>query len=354
MEDLSVIELGLKVNNIIKEYNSVLLVASRGTFARKTLTQIGLNERRNMIEWSHFSSNPDIHDFDSKLDEILNLKLFGKILIIAVGGGSAIDAAKALSVMFPNRRKIQEILTNGVKIHDLISLDILAIPTTAGSGSECTTFATIWDKKNSIKASLDLPQLKPKMKLYCSSLLTTLPADLLLYSALDARSHAVESFLSLNSNNESQIYAKKSIKKSLDKLDRKNIGKEVLINLTESSKFAGMAINISRTSLSHAISYPLTLHLGIPHGLAAGFTLRAVWKKYKELYNYDAKLREIIDKATIEVENLELAKHVKKYADIKKILEVIPLVKQNSRFDNFKVKVKDSDIKEIICDSLKF
>ena len=354
MDDLSVIELGQKINHIIKEYDSVLLVASSGTFARKTLTQIGLNESGTMIEWSHFSSNPDIHDFDSKLDEILNLKLFGKILIIAVGGGSAIDSAKALSVIFPNRRKIQEILTNEVNIYELISLDILAIPTTAGSGSECTTFATIWDKKNSIKTSLDLPQLKPKMKLYCSSLLSTLPADLLLYSALDARSHAVESFLSLKSNDESQIYAKKSIKKSLHKLNGKNIGKEVLINLTESSKFAGMAINISRTSLSHAISYPLTLNLGIPHGLAAGFTLRAVWEKYKELYNYDPELRDLIDKATIEVENLQLAKHVKRYGDLKKILEVIPLVKKNSRFENFKVKVKDSDIQEIIYDSLRF
>jgi alcohol dehydrogenase class IV len=232
------------------------------------------------------------------------------------------------------------------------TLDVLAIPTTAGSGSECTSFATVWDRQNSMKRSLDLPKLKPKYVLFSSSLLQSLPDNLLLYSALDARAHAVESLWSLDATNQSKNYAKKSIETSLNHLNVLSRNEKDLVRLLKSSKYAGQAINISRTSISHAISYPLTLQLGIPHGLAAALTLRKVWERFHSFYDLSDNLKKLVDLATLEIEQLKLTNEISKYANKEQILNVIPQIKLNSRFANFIVKPDESVIRDILIDSL--
>ena len=352
MIDLSIHELGLQIERITKNYDSVLIVASKGMIKRKILTNLGFKNIDSIQIWSDFSSNPDIFDLDSQLDQIQKLNLSRNSLIIAIGGGSTIDVSKALSIMIPNDKKIIEILSMAQNAETLVTIDLLAIPTTAGSGSECTSFATIWDRENSIKRSLDLPQLRPKYALFCSSLLQTLPTNSLLYSALDARAHAIESLWSLNSDEQSENYARKSLEISLNKLGDISKNQKDLSGLLESSKYAGQAINVSRTSVSHAISYPLTLQLGIPHGLAAALTLRKVWERFHKFYSFNKSLKKIVDEATLEIESLKLANYVSEFTTREQIMKVIPQIKLNSRFANFIVKIDESEISDVINDSL--
>jgi alcohol dehydrogenase class IV len=355
MLDLSIDKLAIQVEKIVKKYDSILVVASKGTIQRNILKKLNLGNLSNVHIWSDFSTMPDATNLDSKFDQVQQLNLSYKSLIVAIGGGSTIDVAKAFATMIPNNKNVTEILLMVQNKVEIKALDILAIPTTAGSGSECTSFATIWDRNNSIKRSLDLPSLKPRYAFFSSTLLETLPASILLHSALDARAHAIESLWSLNANSQSRTYARKSIQISLNKLNGISVNKRDLAELLRSSKYAGQAINLSRTSISHAISYPLTLHLGIPHGLAAAWTLRKIWDQYGSFYDFEYDLAELVEQSTLELERLELTSEIAKYANLEQILELVPRITLNSRFANFVVKLDESDIADVIkeCFALK-
>ena len=351
MIDLSIDELEKQIEKITKNYDSVLIVATQGTLNRKSINMMSFKNINSISTWSQFSSTPDVFDLDSNFSLIQNLNLSDKSLIIAIGGGSTIDVAKALSIMIPNNKKIIQILSMDLNGEEVETIDVLAIPTTAGSGSECTSFATIWDRENSIKRSIDFPKLKPKYALFSSALLETLPTDVLFYSALDARAHAIESLWSLNSNEQSETYAKKSLEISLNKLGSFGKNQRDLAEMLKSSKYAGQAINISRTSISHAISYPLTLQLGIPHGLAAALTLRKVWERFHHLYDFTESLKKLVDEATLEIEKMELMKSILKFANREQVIRTIPRIKLNSRFENFIVKLDETEIIDLVNDS---
>lgn len=199
--------------------------------------------------------------------------------IIAVGGGSAVDTAKAVAThdAVEDDGALREVLKSGVDIPvDFDPKPVVAVPTTAGTGSEVTRWATIWDTKEKKKYSLSHPRLYPETALLDPQLTLTLPEKETVYAGLDALSHAMEAIWNKNHNPVSDMFALSAIeliRKYLPEL-RHNLGNiDLRAALLRASLFAGLAFSNTKTAIAHSISYPLTANFGIPHGLACALPL---------------------------------------------------------------------------------
>lgn len=191
--------------------------------------------------------------------------------IIAVGGGTIIDLAKIISIAYSNHcEKAEEVLTHKELKN---RLDLIFIPTTAGTGSEATSFAVVY--KDKIKFSVDNQSLLPGTIVLDPLLLKSLPVPILNSTVLDALAQGIESTWAKGATHESREYSKQAISLILDNIDKEN-SLDRLEKLQLASHFAGKAINISKTTLPHSISYPLTSHFNIPHGIAVFLTLPKV------------------------------------------------------------------------------
>lgn len=200
-------------------------------------------------------------------------------LVIAIGGGSAIDTAKAITAIDTagNEDWIDEHLKHNTPIPTLFNpKPVIAIPTTAGTGSEVTMWATIWDMKEKKKYSISHPSLYPKIALLDPELTLTLPEKETIYSGLDALSHAMEAIWNKNHNPVSDTFGLKAIelvREHLPELRQDPGNIDLRTFLLRASLFAGLAFSNTKTALAHSISYPLTAHFGLPHGLACSLPL---------------------------------------------------------------------------------
>ncbi len=198
--------------------------------------------------------------------------------IYAIGGGSVLDIAKVLSVFLPiaNDHKIQNLLEEDLDLYSKKKIYLTAIPTTSGTGAEVTQFATIWDNVNLKKYSVDHPSLLPNEYILDSAFLKTLSYENFLFPVLDCISHTLESIWNINRNSSSLECSEKALKiisKEIINLNPDNYLRMNFNDLLLASNLAGQAINTTRTSIAHAISYEYTIKLGVPHGLACSFTI---------------------------------------------------------------------------------
>jgi len=220
--------------------------------------------------------NPTFSSIEAAFNE---LRQYEYDTIIALGGGSAIDTAKAVSAIGVSGTEgwIDDHLKRGAPFPELFNpKSVIAIPTTAGTGSEVTMWATIWDMEKKKKYSLSHPRLYPEIALLDSELTLTLPEKETVYSGLDALSHAMESIWNKNHNSVSDTFALKAIelvRKYLPKLLHDPGNSDLRAFMFHASLFAGLAFSNTKTALAHSISYPLTAHFGLPHGLACSLPL---------------------------------------------------------------------------------
>lgn len=202
-------------------------------------------------------------------EKYLEVKQHGEVdLITAVGGGTAIDLAKIIAIAYSNDCESAAEVLASPNLDN--RLDLLFIPTTAGTGSEATTFAVVY--KDKVKYSIDRPGLLPAYTILDPLLLRSLPAAVLHATVLDALAQAIEAIWARASTAEAKQYAQNAVRLILANIEPTNTI-ERLSRLQEASHLAGKAINISRTTLPHSISYPLTSHFGVPHGIAVFLTL---------------------------------------------------------------------------------
>ena len=198
-------------------------------------------------------------------------------VVLAIGGGSAIDIAKCIAA-FNACRGIERQLATGEKKLDVMPLPVIAIPTTAGTGSESTHFAVIYVEGK--KYSLASPSLLPYAAIIDPVFTDALPPYITACTGFDALCQAVESFWAVGSTNQSRDDASHAIKLLLKSLvtavnSPDNISRD---DVMRAANFAGKAINISKTTAPHAISYPLTSNFNIPHGHAVALTLGHFFK----------------------------------------------------------------------------
>jgi phosphonate metabolism-associated iron-containing alcohol dehydrogenase len=205
-------------------------------------------------------------------------------VIVAVGGGSAIDTAKALMVGTAGHSfdELVAALAVGSAFVPACTKTLIAVPTTAGTGSEVTPWATIWDRARQVKHSLHLKQTWPSIALIDPELMLSLPPSVTLQSGLDALSHALESIWNVNANPVSDVFAVAAVHEILATLPLLMVqpgeiglrGRMALAALK-----AGMAFSNTRTALAHSISYEMTLRYGLPHGIACSFPLPMVLER---------------------------------------------------------------------------
>lgn len=274
----------------------VLLVTTPG-FTKRGLTGAvrGLLPGRDLVVLDNVRPNPaiDALERDARQLEGLNIRQ-----VVALGGGSAIDTAKVLTYMLASAGtgfSLRRYFEQQGELPDLAPLPLLAIPTTAGTGSEVTPFATVWDLAAAKKYSLASPRLFARTALLDPELTLTLPQDITIITGLDALSHAFESIWNRNANIMTRGYALQAIKIILHTLpalvsDLQDMG--LRFKMMEASTLAGLAISGTRTALAHSISYPITARHGMPHGLACSFTLPAILE-----YNAGADDGRLLDTA---------------------------------------------------------
>ena len=202
-------------------------------------------------------------------------------VIVALGGGSAIDSAKALICHTPSGQfaDLLAVLKQGGSLPSAGHKALIAIPTTAGTGSEVTPWATIWDQAGGQKYSLHQPCTWPEAAVIDAELMTSLPAGATLASGLDALSHALESIWNVNRNPVSMSLAVQSARRTMAALPAlmNNLGSLPLrADMAEAALLAGLAFSNTKTALAHSLSYDITLQHGVPHGLACSFSLPLV------------------------------------------------------------------------------
>lgn len=235
-----------------------------------------------VVFFDKFSPNPD---YSSVVEGVSLFKASGCDMIIAAGGGSAIDVAKCVK-LFCQMPEGTEYLKQDITPNDV---PFLAIPTTAGTGSEATKFAVVYYKGE--KQSVTHESCIPSIVLFDSSTLKSLPDYQKKATMSDALCHGIESFWSIKATDESREYARKAIKLILTNshsyLNNENSGNT---NMLIAANLAGKAINISQTTAGHALSYKLTSLTGIAHGHAAVLLLVEIWR-YMLSEAYETRLK---------------------------------------------------------------
>src|SRR5689334_22580169 len=224
--------------------------------------------------------NPDVASLAPLYRDFWRRGDAGEVLV-AVGGGSVIDTAKTLMVGTADAsfEALVALLATGKPFVPHRVTPLIAIPTTAGTGSEVTPWATVWDRGAGRKYSLHLPQTWPEAAVVDPSLTLSLPARPTLAAGLDALSHALESIWNVNSNPVSDTHAVAAARAVLATLPElmHDLGNPVLrARQALAAMQAGLAFSNTKTALAHSISYDMTLHHGLPHGLACSFTLPMV------------------------------------------------------------------------------
>ncbi len=202
-------------------------------------------------------------------------------IIVALGGGSVIDAAKVVAAAGGDFASIRRYLETGEEAGSSSAVPIIAVPTTAGTGSEVTSWAAVWDVVGERKYSLSRPDLYPEHAVVDPVLTLGVPRDLTISTALDALSHALESVWNRNANSISSHFAVCAAREILAHLPAlaDDLGSlELRRRMAEATLFAGLAFSNTKTALAHSLSYPITLARGIPHGIACSFSLPMVMR----------------------------------------------------------------------------
>lgn len=225
---------------------------------------------------SEVEPNPTYQNIDACVAEG---KRLGAESIIGLGGGSAMDCAKSTAAALKMGYKGID-LVQGAAVSD--ALPVIAIPTTAGTGSEVTAGAVISDKANHIKTAVFGPAIFPRAALIDPELTYTCPPAVTASSGIDVLAHSLDALTSVKANPATDalaVYAAKLVFTYLERVYKDGNDKEARNKMSEACVVAGLAFSQTGTTGSHACSYILTAEYGIPHGEACAFTLDAWFRE---------------------------------------------------------------------------
>ena len=298
----------------------------------------------DVVFFSDFQPNPD---YESIVKGVEVFKKNECDAILAVGGGSAMDVAKCIK-LYATMPFGSDYINQKIEPNDI---PFVAIPTTAGTGSEATRYAVIY--YNGVKQSITDYSCIPQAVLFDPSVLDTLPDYQRKTTMLDAFCHAVESFWSVNSTDESKKYSKKAIRLILKNMESYladgNVGN---MNMLMAANLAGKAINITQTTAGHAMCYKLTSLYGISHGHAAALCVSELWPYMIENTGkcIDSRGKEYLESVFKEIAKTMGEKNpldaAAKFQNIVKQLDLkAPEIKSEGDFDVLKKSVNPTRLK---------
>ena len=298
------------LSKIIKKHNAknVLLFCTKSCFKRfEKLINMELKGANYNI-YDNINPNPKSSEVLKALKILTNFDF-----ILAIGGGSVIDFAKLFRYCYDNKITPDKAINvnNGIKMTPLV-----AVPTTAGTGAEVTKFAVIYIEGK--KYSFENQSILPDYAIVDGRFSKDSPKYLKACCAVDALCQAIESYWSTNSNEKSKYYAKKAMELCREYLcayvnsNNKNVAQKMAI----AALFSGKAINISKTTAAHALSYKITTDYNLAHGHAVSLSIKELMKVNEKAQKVtDQRGREYVRKTVQEIKEILNIEDIDEYFD---------------------------------------
>lgn len=326
-----------KLTGILKELkpSKIMLITGKSSYVKSGAKE-KIGELYNVIHYEHSAPLLDIKEVKTLINKYED---FQPDLIIGVGGGSVIDLSKIISMLKTNDISIDDYLVG--KDFEQRGVKLIAIPTTAGTGSEGTHFAVMY--KNKVKHSITSRFMKPDYAIIDPSLTYSMPKNLTATTGLDALCQGIESYWSINSTKKSRSYAKKAIDLAIKNLP-KSVNEptnESRKAMSESALMSGKGINISKTTASHAFSYPLTSFFGVPHGHAVALTIPYVLE-----FNYKVNESDCNDQRGVDFVKEKVEEIISLTGGKKGLIKFVKSLGLEVKLSN--LGIKKSDFKLII------
>lgn len=279
------IGLSADIGRILKEeygYKKVFIATDKGIVGAGIIAKIEEGLKAGDLEYVVYDElipDPTIEIVDEAAAVLRNS---GSDVVLAVGGGSPIDTAKAMCMLQTNEGSVREYLFGGTKTVTNESMPLFCIPTTAGTGSEMTAASVITNNQEKTKVSVTHENLIPKMALIDPSLQLGMPAFITATTGMDALTHAIESYISLNAEPISDAMGIAAIKMIGDNLrtavsDGSNM--EARSNMAVASTIAGVAFMNGGLGVVHGIAQTIGAVAHVAHGTANALLLPYCMKR---------------------------------------------------------------------------
>ena len=266
--------------------------------------------------------------------------------VVAFGGGSPMDCAKAAAARVTNPKTSVRKMRGTLRVFHKPAL-IFAVPTTAGTGSETTVAAVVSDPSTHEKNAINDPKLRPKYAVLDPELTVGLPPHITSTTGMDALTHAVEAYIGKSNVHSTEMYAEKAVKlifQNLEKVYANGKDIEGRNNMLKASYYAGMAFTRAYVGYVHAIGHNLGGMYGIPHGLAMSVILPYVLDYYGKTAQFRlARLAEISGACPVGSDEAKAAAFIQEIRDMNKRMN-IP--------DGFE-QIKEGDLPILVKRALK-
>ena len=325
-----------------RHFENVLVVTDEELF------KIGIsNKVTDMLEaedikftiYHDVKPNPTIQNV---MDGVELCKKIGADLIVALGGGSSIDTAKGISIVVNNPERTLESL-NGISNTENRGIPIIAIPTTAGTAAEVTINYVITNTKTKTKMVCVDENSIPILAIVDSELMASMPKSLAAATGMDAMTHAIEGYISINANTMSEMFSMKAIQLLYDNLEDAIFydDEEALDNVAYAQYIAGMGFSNVGLGIVHSMAHQLGAIYDTPHGIANSLLLPTVMEFNGE--NCEEKFRKILIEAFhVEAEEFTKEEVIKTFCG--KLQELCGKVKINQRLRDVGVKQEDFEM----------
>ena len=295
----AVSKLGIECKNL--GASKALLVMdqalSKSVIAEKVKESLK-SERIRVFMFSDVTPEPDPKIADLGTELALKEKVR---CIIGVGGGSTMDIAKAIGMLMKNGGKAVEYI--GIDKVKKPGIPTIMVPTTAGTGSETTLTAVFTQRDTRKKGGINSAFIYPDTAVLDPALTLDLPPKITAYTGMDALTHAIESYTSLNAHFMSEIISLRAIELIMENLrgavfDGKNI--KYRENMMMGSYLAGMGLAMAGVGAVHALAYPMGAIYDVPHGIGNGLLLPYVLE-----YNYPGNIEKFCNMAIYVGQDME-------------------------------------------------
>jgi len=272
-------KVGDEVSNL--KAGKVLIITDKGIVKSKLLNRVMDSLGGKSLEIAVFDEVKPEPTLESYEEALLFAKREKPDVIIGLGGGSSMDTAKTISMMMSNPGEIKQYVGPPFETFKKEGIPRILIPTTAGTGSECTQGSVII--VDSAKRDIADSKMFATVAIVDPMMTLSMPRRLTAITGIDALSHAIESFLSWKTTKLSYMFALEAIKlvfKYLRRAYRDGKDLEARYYMSLASTLAGMAISVTSTNLGHAIAYTFAGWHKLPHGLSCGIALPYIMEYY--------------------------------------------------------------------------